>query len=125
MPVEIWKYIEQIQQRILWGDTDDSRRIHWVGWNQVCKSIGIGDLGVKKIKYFNLALMTKWRWRILVERGNTCSYFLRKRYGNITHQTLTGESRSFKIPKSSWWKYLIKLRKRNVLNDFDFVGNVK
>lgn len=36
-----------------------------IGWEQVCKPLELGSLGLKKIKEFNVASLLKWMWRIL------------------------------------------------------------
>ncbi|KAI5440895.1 hypothetical protein KIW84_010384 [Lathyrus oleraceus] len=57
-----------------------------------------------------------WKWSLLTLEG---------RYGNITHQSLTGGNRSFGIPKSSSWKDLIMTVKRPASPVFDFAGCLK
>ncbi|GKU89286.1 hypothetical protein SLEP1_g3443 [Rubroshorea leprosula] len=44
------------------------RKIAWVSWEKVCNSRKNGGLGVKDLDRFNMALLGKWRWRLVVEK---------------------------------------------------------
>lgn len=39
--------------------------MYWVAWDKVFKFKEKGGLGVKNIELFNIALLAKWKWRIL------------------------------------------------------------
>lgn len=66
--MKILKEIKKIQQRFLWVAKEDKRYIHWVGWGKICKPIQLGELGVKRICELKLALLYKWKCRILEEK---------------------------------------------------------
>lgn len=66
--MKVWREIDRIQQRFIWGGSDEKSKIHWVRWNLVCKSKESGGLGIKSIEEFNLSLSIKWKWRVLVEK---------------------------------------------------------
>lgn len=68
-PVKVWRDIDKIWQRFPWGGTNVKSKIHWVRWDNVCKSKEFGGLGIKSIEEFNLAPLSKWKWRILVEKN--------------------------------------------------------
>jgi hypothetical protein len=52
----------------LWGvASGDKEKIPWVSWKDVCRPKSEGGLGVKDLKWFNVSLLAKWRWRLLVE----------------------------------------------------------
>jgi len=42
---------------------DLQRKIAWASWEKVCESREAGGLGMINIKFFNLALLSKWIWR--------------------------------------------------------------
>lgn len=42
-----------------------------------------GGLGLKHVALFNIALLSKWRWRILNDEGDFWAGLLSYRYGNI------------------------------------------
>ncbi|GJW06898.1 putative RNA-directed DNA polymerase, eukaryota, reverse transcriptase zinc-binding domain protein [Tanacetum coccineum] len=49
----------------LWGGPHDSRKLAWVKWPIVLASGVNGGLGIGSLKAFNLALLQKWRWRMI------------------------------------------------------------
>lgn len=36
-----------------------------MAWDKVCKLKNEGGLGIKNLDLFNIALFTKWKWRLL------------------------------------------------------------
>ncbi|GKA37476.1 RNA-directed DNA polymerase, eukaryota, reverse transcriptase zinc-binding domain protein [Tanacetum coccineum] len=46
------------------GDKDHSN-MAWVKWDTILASLDQGGLGVGSLKAFNLALLQKWRWRLI------------------------------------------------------------
>ncbi|CAJ2637084.1 unnamed protein product [Trifolium pratense] len=50
-------------------------------WEKVCLPKDKGDLGIKNLALFNLALLCKWKWRCLNERNTIWYEFLNFRYG--------------------------------------------
>lgn len=64
-----------------WGGCEDIRKITWIKWETVCLRKEDGGLGVRRLMEFNLALLGKWWWRILQERGNLWYRVLCARYG--------------------------------------------
>jgi len=67
-PPGIISSIESLLNKFFWGGSEDSRKITWIGWNTLCSKKEHGGLGVRKLKEFNIALLGKWCWRILVDR---------------------------------------------------------
>ncbi|XP_050907558.1 uncharacterized protein LOC127120978 [Lathyrus oleraceus] len=84
-PVRIWKDMDTIRQCFLWGGTEVKNNIHWVRWNDVCKEKDLVGLAIKSIKDFNLALLSKWQWKILEESNALWKRVLKARYGGIEH----------------------------------------
>ncbi|XP_058756725.1 uncharacterized protein LOC131629936 [Vicia villosa] len=59
---------------------------------------------------FNLALLNKWRWRILKGDNNVWYDVLRARYGDISTTVFCGDSKAHSsLSKSLWWKDLINI----------------
>ncbi|KEH33725.1 hypothetical protein MTR_3g451530 [Medicago truncatula] len=56
-------------------------RAPWVDWNTVCRSKEVGGLRVWRIKEFNIVLLRKWCWRLLVEKESLWFRVLSASYG--------------------------------------------
>lgn len=57
--------LEHLMNSFWWGQKDNERKIHWVGWDKVCRSKFKGGLDFKKLSTFNLALLVKQGWRFI------------------------------------------------------------
>lgn len=51
--------IDKCNRRFLWGGTDERRRLHKVKWERVCCSKEQGGLGIRQMKPFNNAMLSK------------------------------------------------------------------
>jgi len=70
VPINVCNHIRRIQAKFLWGWSYERRKIAWVNWRTICNPIDVGGMGVKDIKCFNDALLSKWKWRYgLSEKG--------------------------------------------------------
>jgi len=78
-PSGIISSIESILNFFFLG-SEDHRKIAWVNWNTICRSKEVGGLGVRRIREFNVALLRKWCWRMLVERDSLWFKVLSDRY---------------------------------------------
>jgi len=63
-PESVYKRITNIQRRFLCGWGKENTTILWVSWENLCKPKAEGGLGFKKVRRFNIALLTKWKWRL-------------------------------------------------------------
>lgn len=63
-PKKVISSLERIMKDFLWNDQEDRRKEHLVSWQQVCLPIKVGGIGIRSIKDLNLALPSKWLWRI-------------------------------------------------------------
>lgn len=57
--------MEAIQNRFLWGGTDNKRVYHLVKWEEVQFPMKLGGLGIRSITTINKAFHGKWIWRYL------------------------------------------------------------
>lgn len=107
------------------GNSKEVRKTIWVICNQVCKDKIIGGLGVRGIEDFNLALLNKWKWRLLTDKKTIWFDILRVIYGNFEHTILSIKLSGLKGPISTWWRDLISFRKSASKYVFSFIGHVK
>lgn len=60
----ILENLEAIRRRFFWGGGEDKKKIHWVAWDKVIADKKDGGLGVGSLKAQNVALLSKWWWRL-------------------------------------------------------------
>lgn len=89
-PSGILSSIESIFKKIFWGGSEDNRKIPWISWNTICLQKEQGGLGVRRLREFNLALLGKWCWRLLVDRGGLWYRVLVARYGEVNGRLEVG-----------------------------------
>jgi len=58
-----------------------SLQLSWVDWNTVCRGKEVGGLGVRRIREFNLALLGRWGWWLLIDSSSLWIRVLASRYG--------------------------------------------
>ncbi|KEH37467.1 hypothetical protein MTR_2g038700 [Medicago truncatula] len=64
-----------------------------------------GGLGVRKLGDFNLSLLDKWCWRLLVDKNGLWYRVLKARYGEIGGMVKEGGRHS-----SRWWRMICNVR---------------
>lgn len=73
---------------------------------------------------FNVALLSKWKWRLLNDKKVIWFEILRARYGNLKNSIMTVDLCALKGPISTWWKDLLSLRRSAGKKDYCFAVNV-
>lgn len=98
VPVSIANQIERIQRSFLWNSDCRQKKIHWVKWKDVCRSMCKGGLGIRSAQDYNRALLNKWLWRFGVESQAIWRRVIAAKYGEEQNgwisRTPTGLNRS-------------------------------
>jgi hypothetical protein len=68
IPVCVANRIEKLQQDFLWGGIGKEFKYHLVNWAKVCSPTSEGGLGIRNLRMFNRALLSKWLWWYGIER---------------------------------------------------------
>ncbi|GJY39484.1 putative RNA-directed DNA polymerase, eukaryota, reverse transcriptase zinc-binding domain protein [Tanacetum coccineum] len=61
----ILNLLERTRARFFWGETEGIKKLALLKWNNVLASLDKGGLGIGSLKVFNLALIQKWRCRLM------------------------------------------------------------
>jgi len=72
--------ISSIIARYWWSQQDKTNKIRWVSWEMLTKSKSKGGLGFRDLYIFNLAMLAKQAWRILLFPETLCAQILRAKY---------------------------------------------
>lgn len=61
LPHGIIKEVEKMCARFWWGGSQEIRKIHWGGWNRLCKPKRFRGLGFKDLAIFNKAMLADFK----------------------------------------------------------------
>jgi hypothetical protein len=104
--------------RFFWEGIGDKRKFHWVNWPAVCRPKDQGGLGVINSRFINIALMTKWIWRLFdpSEQDKLWYKLLHAKYVNSDNifaastqdgsqfwRSINKIKRFFKLGSRFWW----------------------
>ena len=106
LPKSLCRDIELLIWKFWWGYKGECRKVHWVGWNKLCKPKCQGGLGFKDIENFNLALLGKQVWRLLHNTESLFYKVFRAKY--FPHGTVLDEN--VKQNGSYAWMSILKAR---------------
>ena len=63
-----------------WSSSVDQRGMHWRNWPDMCLPKNQGGLGFRDIKQFNIAMLGKQGWRLMVTPESLCARVLKGKY---------------------------------------------
>ncbi|XP_058784616.1 uncharacterized protein LOC131659444 [Vicia villosa] len=108
IPKRVVKDFTSLQSNFLWGGVEEKMKVYWVGWDVVTLPYLKGGLNIKSLADFYLALINKWRWKIL--QGHKALWYdiLKARYGDLSILVLCGGKAS-NDSSSSWWRDILKV----------------
>mgnify|MGYP006267382677 CR=1 FL=1 len=73
---EIAKY----QSMFFWAGEGDKQKYHMVSWPDICKPKDQGGLGILSSRHTNIALLTRWLWRIANGEGGLWLTIIHNKY---------------------------------------------
>ena len=80
LPRGLCEHIDSSLRKFWWGARDGKRKTAWVSWKDMCQSKFLGGMGFRQMELFNLALLAKQGWRILVEPNSLSAQILKDVY---------------------------------------------
>lgn len=102
-PNSFCQEIDSILANFWWGQSQQSNKIHWISWKNLGMPKNEGGMGFRNLKDFNVALLAKQGWRMVMEPQAFWAQLLKSKYfpnGDFL--------RAGKGAKSSWaWSSLL------------------
>ncbi|PNX59052.1 ribonuclease H, partial [Trifolium pratense] len=81
MPVKVWRQLVTIQRNFLWGGSSKRAKICWVKWDDICRPKNEVGLGIRDLRFVNISLLAKWRWKLLTYEPDVWKDVVIARYG--------------------------------------------
>ena len=63
-----------------WDDIEGMKRTYWLSWEKLCISKFEGGMGLQNLYVFNLSLLAKQGWRIIMNSASLVSRVLKAKY---------------------------------------------
>ena len=82
LPGKILDGVDRVNRNFLWGSSNSTKKVHWVGWDKVTKSKEERVLGLHSAKGRNIALLAKLNWRFQIESEAPWVKVLKMKYCN-------------------------------------------
>ncbi|KAJ0683718.1 putative RNA-directed DNA polymerase [Helianthus annuus] len=64
IPSKVANALEGIRRNFVWGFKGRKKKIKWIAWKKMVAPKKLGGLGIGDIRSMNLALLTKWWWKL-------------------------------------------------------------
>ena len=68
LPSKVCSDLDKLNRDFLWGSSRDSKKMHLVGWDKVCRPKCDGGLGLQSTKFRNIATLAKLNWRLIEDK---------------------------------------------------------
>ena len=105
-PKKTCQEIDSIIANCWWGEKDGKKKIHWKAWEKVTERKGEGGLGFKDFQNFNLALIGKQCWRLMIEADQLWARIIKGIY--FPNSSFLNAKKG---PRASWaWSSLLEGR---------------
>jgi hypothetical protein len=59
---------------------ENENKLHWISWERMCSRKEKGGLGYRDLHLFNLAMLARQGWRLLMEPESLCTRVLKAKY---------------------------------------------
>ena len=83
LPTTISKELDKLNQNFLWGDTIEKKKVHLLNWKTITQAKKDGDLGLKRSKSQNLALLASKAWKLHFSTGEVWAKLFKSKYSDM------------------------------------------
>lgn len=66
--------------RYWWSQQENENKMHWLSWDLLCSRKEKRGLGYRDLHLFNLAMLARQGWRLLMNPDSLCAQVLRAKY---------------------------------------------
>ena len=66
--------------RFWWAQQENENKMHWISCERLCSRKKKGGMGYRDLHLFNLAMLARQGWRLIVELDSLCAQVLRAKY---------------------------------------------
>ncbi|KAK6153170.1 hypothetical protein DH2020_012809 [Rehmannia glutinosa] len=80
LPDGIIDKIQSMTANYYWSRSANGKKMHWVFWKKIASDKALGGLGYRHLRAFNLALLVKQAWKIIMQPSSLLSRILRAKY---------------------------------------------
>ena len=80
IPKSLCDEIEGIMRKFWCGQRGQESKIAWVSWKKMCKSKLNGGMGFRNLQAFNLAMLAKQGWRLILNPNSLVAQIYKARY---------------------------------------------
>ena len=92
IPQGICKKLSAAVARFWWRTRANHRGLHWIAWDKICVPLDQEGLGFQDFRDFNLALLAKQVWRLLIFPDSLLARLLKGRYYRHSNPLCTGKA---------------------------------
>lgn len=79
-PNGFYQEIDSILANFWWGQSQQSNKIHWINWKDLGMPKNEGGMGFRNLKDFNVALLAKQGWKMVMEPQAFWAQLLKSKY---------------------------------------------
>ncbi len=105
VPKGVLKKLDYFRSRFYWQGDESRRKYRLAKWNILCQPKDQGGLGIHDLHFKNIALLSKWLFKLLTSEG-TWQQLLRKKY--LESKPLV--QAEWKSGDSHFWSSLMKAK---------------
>lgn len=83
LPKGLYQELTKLMANFWWSNGDNEKRMHWNAWDTITEAKekgGLGGLGFKDLQAFNVALLCKQVWRLIIKPNLLMSKVLKQKY---------------------------------------------